>query len=184
MKSGIRIIAIEDSPFSRKKKECMLVGVVGRQDIIEGILSFNVEVDGSDSTDAILKAIKKSRFLDQIRLVALNGNTVAGMNIIDIVKLSMALKIPVIAITRKKPHPKDLKAAIRKAAPRNYTEKSRLLDKIGKSAEISKISGYYVQRVNANDADIRELVESSARLLRLAHIIASGISTGESKGRL
>lgn len=184
MKSGIRILAIEDSPFDRSQRKCRLVGVVGRQDIIEGIISFDVSVDGSDSTFRIINSVKGSRFLDQVKLIALNGNTVAGMNIIDIERLSKTLKIPVIAITRSKPHPKSLKLAMKKAAITNYAKKAAMLDLLAKRSTVSKISGFYVQRTGASEREAANLVENSVKLLRLGHMIASGMAKGESKGRL
>jgi uncharacterized protein len=184
MKSGIRILAIEDSPFNRMQKECMLIGVVGRPDVIEGILSFKVKVDGSDSTGKIIKGLKGSRFIDQVKLIALNGNTVAGMNIIDMLEVSRKLKMPVIAITRTKPHPSLLKRAIKLALPKEYRKKAELIDRMSRGMDISKASGFYVQCIGANPKEVKELVEPAVKMLRLGHIIASGVAKGESTGRL
>ena len=184
MKGGIRILAIEDSPFSRSEKRCRLVGVVGRSDIIEGVLSFYVDVDGYDSAKEIIKHLRASRFIDQVRLLALNGNTVAGMNIIDIAQISKELKIPIIAVTRKKPHPSSLKRAVKAAFKSGYKRKTDMIDRLSKTVTISKGSDYYIQLVGIDAKDSARYIDNSVGLLRLAHIIASGIATGESKGRL
>ncbi len=184
MKSGIRILAIEDSPFDRKEKKSLLVGVIGRSGLIEGILSFKVSVDGDDSTSIIINSTKKSRFLDQIRLIAVNGNTVAGMNIIDLSKVSKRLKIPVIAITRTKPHPASFKLAIKKHMPDVYKKKAQIIDRLSKLSHATKIDGYYVQCIGIKPSEVSRLVEGSVKLLRLGHMIASAIARGESKGRL
>lgn len=184
MKSGVRILAIDDSPFTRKDKKSLLVGVVGRADVIEGVLSFNVAVDGTDSTQKIIKAAESSRFRDQVRVLALNGNTVAGMNVIDIVGLSKKLKMPVLAITRKKPHASMLKKSLRLAKPSGYSDKIRVLDATASSAELVKADGMYIQVTGARPNEIIKYVGQCIRLLRLAHIIASGIARGESQGRL
>ena len=186
MKQGIRILALEDSPIKRNKPDskCLLVGVVARPDIIEGVLSFNVTVDGDDSTQIIINKVKGSRFYDQIRLIAINGNTVAGMNVVDIGEVSKKLKMPLVAITRKRPHPGKLKLSIKKACPKNYKTKAAILERTAKNASVARIGGYYVQFAGAKRVELRKHVSSCADLLRLAHIIASGISSGESRGRL
>jgi hypothetical protein len=184
MKSGIRIIAVDDSRFKRGDRGVLVVGVVGRGDVIEGILSCRVAADGADSTRNIIGMISSSRFKQQIRLVVTNGTTVAGLNVIDIKEVHSRLGMPVMAITRKRPHPDMLKASIRSMRPEAYAEKIAIIDGISKSAELSRVGGMYVQHIGIGKALMSGYAGSSIALLRLAHMIASGVSGGESKGRI
>ncbi len=181
MKEGVRILALDESPFKRGDRSVMVVGVIARQDVIEGVLSFNVEKDGTDSTDMIIKRLRGSRFASQIRIVAINGITLAGLNIVDFPRLGKELNVQVIGITRKKPHPRLLKMASNKVKEKR-AERSELLDKVTKSVKIKRSMGYYAQYIGPAPED--DTIEKSARFLRLSHLIASGIGYGESKGRV
>ncbi len=46
------------------------------------------------------------------------------------------------------------------------------------------MSGFYVQHVGIGKKDAASFLETSIKLLRLAHLIASGVSGGESSGRV
>ncbi len=182
MKEGIRIAAFAGEPFIRKEKSCRIIGVIGRGTYIEGIISFSVEVDGSDATDKLIKSIKRSRFGNQVKLVAINGVSFAGLNIIDMVELGRKLSIPVIAMTRKKPHMKLIKRVLLRME--GGTLKMKALDKIAKKADVFRYNGVYLQSVGIKRADAEKAVGNSKELLRVAHIVASGAFKGESKGRM
>jgi endonuclease V-like protein UPF0215 family len=182
MKSGARIVAIEGAPFVKSEKKALAVGVIVRQGVVEGVISFYVSVDGSDAIDEIAKHIESSRFKDQLKLIALNGITIAGLNIIDIFDLSKKTGMPVVAITRRKPHVTLLKRAI-KSSGINVKEKLKIIQKIS-SIKAARIGGFYVQPCGIQEAEFKDKIGMSVEALRLAHIIASGISRGESKGRI
>lgn len=183
MKTGVRILAIDDSSFSKKDKEALAVGVVGRGELIEGILSFKVKVDGSEATEKIISKFKKSHFADQIKLIALHGVTLAGLNMVDIMEVSEALGIPVVSVIRRKPHSAELEKAIRTSGS-NPKKKLALLKKLNTKLKIERSSGFYVQRAGIGGKDFAKFQPSAVHFLRLAHLIANGISRGESRGRI
>jgi endonuclease V-like protein UPF0215 family len=183
VKQGIRILAIDDSSFSKKDKEALVVGVVGRQDLIEGVLSFHVKVDGSDATGKIISKVKRSHFRDQIKLVALHGVTLAGLNMVDLRRVSGELKTPVVSIIRRKPHADELEKAI-KSAGRGASKRLALLKEMNAMMPIRRHAGFYVQHAGIKADDFAKLQENAIRFLRLAHMIANGVSSGESKGRI
>ena len=184
LKEGIRILAIDDSPFSKKDKEALAVGVLGRKGVIEGVISFCVKVDGSDSTKRIISKVKGSRFCNQIGLIALHGITLAGLNLVDIVELNEKLKIPVVEMTRKTPSRKRLWNAMRTAGLKDLARRKKVLDRIEDNTQPMRSSGFHVQYLKIGRKDLKKHLDDSISLLRLAHIIASGIVKGESKGRL
>ncbi len=180
MKQGSRIAAFDES-FSRSDSESLVIGMIGRMGSVEGVLSFRVRVDGTDATDGIIKAIVNSRFNGQVKAAALNGITLAGLNVIDIEALRKRLRIPVIAITRKRPRRSLLRLALRK---RGRKECLSVFERNIKDIRIANASGYHVQYIGRDYDDMRGLVEESTSLLRLAHMTASGVRHGESKGRV
>ena len=189
MKRGIRIAAAASGPI-RGRENTLLVLVVYREGIIEGVLSTNIGIDSSDSTKKLISMIKGSRFIGQIRLLALNGIALAGLNIVDVNTIKKALALNFIVLTRKKPHKKLLIEAIDKrkrnaevTTDKEAVRKIRIIETVGK-LKIVKSAGFYIQ----SDLDIgkedKGLVRTAFEALRIAHLIANGIETGESKGRI
>ena len=137
MKKGVRILAIDDSAFSKKDKYALAVGVIGRMNLVEGVLSFKIKPDGSDATSKIIAKVKRSRFRDQIKLISIHGITLAVLDRVNITELSKRLRLPVLCIVKKKPHKDDLETAIR-AASKDTAAKLSLLKNINENSETAK----------------------------------------------
>jgi endonuclease V-like protein UPF0215 family len=180
MGKGIRILGIDDAPFDKfKDKEVLLVGVVirnGKDKIIEGILSTKIEKDGDDAGEKIIKMIKSSKFKDQIKIIFLHGTTFGGLNLIDLNEIYNNLKVPTVAVLRKKPNMNEVKNALIKAGK---SEKLNLL-KNG----FEKFRNFYIKTVGIKREELGALFEMGFYALRTAHLIGSGIIKGESSGRL
>jgi len=197
MKFGVRIIGIDDSPFKKFEKggKVLIVGVVQRRQsgggLVEGILSTYVTKDANDATDKILEMIIKSRFYPQIHFILLNGIMIAGLNVVDINRLYSKSKIPVIALTRKKPNKDKVIEALKK----NVLKKN-IVDEIKEKIEIIKKTEnpheiiicknkFFVQTAGVKISEVENLLKNSGLgPLRLAHLIGSGIVKGESSGRI
>lgn len=185
MKKEIRVIGIDDSPFNKfKDKKILVVGVVMRGGSwVDGVLSTNVEVDGSDATRQLCKMISKCKFKPQLQCIFLNGIAVAGFNVIDVVELSKKTKLPVIIVIRRMPNIKNIKNTLIKI---NKRQKIKLMEKAGKVIQVDDI---FVQLTGIDLVNARKILKivctrsNIPEPLRLAHIIASGIVSGESKGR-
>lgn len=184
LKQGIRILAIDDSPFSKKDKTATAIGVLGRKGVVEGVLSFKVKVDGADATKKIISKVKVSRFHNQTGLIALHGITLAGLNLVDMIKLNSELRVPVMALTRKIPSRKRLENAMKAACIKNLAEAKRVLAAIHNKTASLRSSGLHIQYTAMTRKEVEAHAEDAMELLRLAHLIASGVVTGESKGRL
>lgn len=186
MKKGVRVLSVEGAPFKKSDKDTIVIGIISRGQLIEGLLSLKVSVDGEDATDNLARRIKSSRFRDQIKLIALNGIALAGLNIVDIVELNSMLKIPIIAVTRKKPRLSAMSKAIIASTKSKSSARKKiaLLKKIKEAAEEFHIAGFYVQCIGINAHEVKNKLGEVVSMLRISHIIASGISKGESKGRM
>ncbi|MCL4387688.1 DUF99 family protein [Candidatus Marsarchaeota archaeon] len=185
MKEGARFLAVASGPlYERKKSTTLLVGVIGRKGVIEGILSGRVDIDGTDATSKIIKMVHKSRFEEQIKAIAINGIAIAGLNVVDVKEIERRTGISVIVLTRKKPDFKALAKAL-KSSEKGYGDPAK--DKIAMIKELNlerpfrKSEGFYIQ---AGEIDYEGKASTAFELLRLAHMIANGVSTGISKGRI
>lgn len=185
MKAQARVIAIDDGHFSKDGSRAVpLIGVVSRLGgYIEGVTTTSVEVDGSDSTDKITTMVNSTRFKPQLHCVMLHGFTFAGFNIVDLGKLAASIKLPVIAILRSRPDEKEVEKALHNLA--DFRQKLLLFRAAGKPLKHKSI--YFYAR-GIEEHDVRALIDATTvrgnipEPLRLAHIIASGITKGESSG--
>ena len=185
VKEEIRVIGIDDSPFRKSKdKKILVVGVVMRGGSwIDGILSTKVTVDGNDSTKNIVQMINKCKFKPQLQCIFLDGIAVAGFNVIDVRELNKKTKLPVIVVIRRNPDIAKIKNTLVKIKKQN---KIKLLEKAGKVIQIENI---FVQIAGINFEKARKILKivCTRSLLpepiRLAHMIASGVVLGESRGR-
>jgi endonuclease V-like protein UPF0215 family len=118
----------------------------------------------------------------------LSGITFGGLNIADIKSINRATGLPVIIVTRRLPDIEAMKKAIshvqkpgEKISRLQSAGRLRTLDIDGKQVVYQKIG------LSSSDAEkiirltiVRGLVPEP---LRAAHIIASGITLGDSRGR-
>jgi len=183
MKGLFRVLAVDDGFFKPKKKgKAILVGVVSRIDgRVEGILSTNVNVDGLDSTGKIIKMLEKSKFKTQVKFLILDGLNFAGFNFVDLPKLNEKLGIPCIAVQRKKPNFEKIEAALS-----SFKDKGRRMKLIEKAGPVHKARKVFFQFSGGDGKTIKTVLSKTTKHgnlpepLRLAHLIASGVSIGES----
>lgn len=183
IKKGVRIFALDDSPFNKNEKVDSIIGVVGRENIVEGVITFEITIDGDDGTEKLIEAIKKSRFRTQIRVVVMNGIALAGLNVIDVEKVSRSLNLPVMMLTRTRPRRTLFNAALKKSNKGNYKKKVNTINRVYKNIKIYRKNGFYVQ-IYPSEVDVQDFVYNGIEFLRLANMIASGVKRGESRGRI
>ena len=190
IKRELRILGIDDAPFSKfKDKECLVVATIFRGgSYMDGLLSAHVRIDGEDSTKKIIKIANASRHMEQLRCIMIDGIALAGFNILDIQKLSRETGLPVIVFMRKMPDFKKIETALKKADKKTASKKFALMKRAGRVYRI-KNKGVYYQIAGISEKKAAEILKLSAthalvpEPLRIAHIIASGIALGESHGR-
>lgn len=186
MKKEIRIIGIDDAPFDKHKKgsKVLVIGTMFRGgSFMDGVMSCYVEVDGEDSTRQLIKMINNSKFKPQLQVVMLDGIALGGFNVVDIGELSLKTKLPVIVVIRNYPDFDKIESALKKL---NYFRKLEMIKRAGK---VYKMGDIYVQLTNINLEKAKEVLKISSthglipEPVRVAHLIASGIVKGESRGR-
>jgi endonuclease V-like protein UPF0215 family len=148
-----------------------------------------VRVDGFEATNKIASMVLDSPHYKQLRVVILDGITFAGFNIVDIKRLNAKTELPVIAVTREKPNFSEVREALenlpkseeRWKAVLNAGEVFEVPVRVGRKEKV------YMQISGINKEDARKILQLTStrsnipEALRVAHIIASGISTLQSK---
>jgi len=184
-KKEIRTIGIDDSPFKKfKKGNIIVIGTIFRGGtLLDGILTTKVAIDGNNSTKKLIEMINRSKFKVQLRCILLNGIALAGFNVIDIQELNKKTKIPIIVVIRKYPNFKKIEETLKKLKKQG---KFRLMQKAGPVEKIGKI---YIQRKGITKKKAKEILKLTCTRslipepIRVSHLIAGGIVTGESKGQ-
>lgn len=185
LKKEIRVIGIDDSPFNKfKRGKVLVIGAVFRGGIwLDGILSTKASIDGNNATKKITEMVNKCKFKPQLQCIFLDGIAVGGFNIIDIRELSKKTNLPVVVIIRRKPDIENIKRILLKLNKKN---KIKLLEKAGPFVPAGKI---YVQLTGLSIEKAKQFLKVACtrsnipECIRLSHMIASGITSGESKGK-
>ncbi len=187
VKEGIRILGLDDCYIN---KEVWVVGILYRLNAgVEGVIRFNIEKDGFDSTEAIINHVKRSRFGKTINVIMTNGISFGGFNIFDPKKIFNETGIPIIVISTKRPRFDKIRKALKKLS--NWKKRWGLVKKFGEVKEIKiKNSLIYFQHIGIKETDARAIIRKSCvrskvpEPIRLAHLIASGVSLGESTRKI
>ncbi|RLE43274.1 hypothetical protein DRJ16_03955 [Candidatus Woesearchaeota archaeon] len=186
VKRYMRILGIDDAPFNKfkdKGKNVLVVGTIFRGgDFLDGLISTKVRVDGRNATKKLIEMINKSKFKPQLRVVMLDGIALGGFNIVDIEELWKATGIPVMVVMRKYPDFAEMFHALDKLG---MGWKKKLIEKAGEPERFGRL---YVQSKGLKKEQINEILKLCCKRsiipepIRVAHIIASGIVLGESRG--
>jgi len=185
IKPEIRVLGVDDGVFTPHVKRLVpVVGVVFRGGYwLDGVMHTKVEVDGFEATDKIASMIINSPHYKQLGVIMLDGVTFAGFNVVDIKKLNMETKLPVMVVTRERPNFEEIREAL-KNLPKSEERWAVILN-AGEIFEVSTRSRnekVYMQISGILEEDARKILQlTSTRSnipepLRVAHLIASGIS--------
>jgi len=180
------VIGFDDAPFAQAHRgDVRIVGVVCARTRLDGIVSGQVRRNGANATERMHQLIAQSQFARHVRAVLLKGIAVAGFNVVDIHGLSAALGIPVVVVTRRPPSMERIREALFTHTP-GAARKWRLIERAGAMEPLGPL---WVQRAGIEPAATAALLRATTlhgtipEALRLAHLIAGGVTTGCSRGR-
>jgi endonuclease V-like protein UPF0215 family len=181
------VVAVDDAPFDRAHRgDVLVVGAVYAGLRLEGVLSAKVRRDGVNATAVLIDALRASRFFAQAHLVLLQGIAFAGFNVVDLEALHQAVRLPVMVVVRRRPDLSGIKSALLEHVP-GGARKWRLIEKAG---PMESVGGLFVQRAGIALDDAGAVLERLAvhgrmpEPLRTAHLIAGGVTVGESRHRV
>ncbi len=159
---------------------------------VEGFLIDEVEVDGNAVTSTMVRMVEDSRHEDQLRVVLMSGITFGGFNVLDIDEFFDEVGIPVIVVSRDEPDMEAVKDALKNLS--DWEEKWEKLRKAGGVVPVDEVgpegreSKVYVQFRGIDLEKVEEIVRLTSTCssipepLRIAHMVGSAISQGESTG--
>lgn len=180
------ILAIDDAPFVREsQQEVLIVGTVYANHRLDGVVSAKITQDGDDAAHVIAQMVRNCKFAPQLHLVFFQGIALGGFNVIDIHALHEELGIPVLVVARKEPNLDAIERALLTHV-QNGAAKWALIEKAGRMEPAADV---FVQRAGISLADAAAVIQKFAihgripEPLRVAHLIAGGVTTGESRGR-
>jgi endonuclease V-like protein UPF0215 family len=188
MKDQVRVLGIDDGPFDFGQNLVPVVGALLRlPGYLEAVMRTDVTVDGADSTMAIAKMVRSSRYRDQIKLILIDGIALGGFNVIDIDVLNDEAGLPVATVTRDRPELEGMKAALQ-AHFSDWEVRWNIIERKAIKIVPTKFKPLHVSSVGIDEADLWQLLASCTvqgalpEPLRVAHLIATAIGRGESKG--
>jgi endonuclease V-like protein UPF0215 family len=184
------VLGIDDGGFvPRTKGTVDVVGVVYRGGYwFEGVMRAEITIDGLDATEKIAAMIESSPYYRELRIVVLDGVTFAGFNVVDISKLSRRVELPVISVARKKPDLEEIRSVLKNLP--DFEIRWRAMENAGKIFEVETRKGenpvyMHIAGILREDAE-KIMKKTSTRslipeALRVAHIIASGLTRSREK---
>lgn len=180
------VVAFDDAPFAREHRgNVAIVGVVYAGDRLDGVLAGRVRRDGANAAREIVRLVAGSRFAPQIQLVMLQGIAMAGFNVVDAFAIHRELGVPVLVVSRHEPDRDSVRSALLDHVP-GGGRKWRIVERLG---AMEPLNGVWVQRLGIELGAAEQVLKRFAthstlpEPLRVAHIIAGGLATGESRGR-
>lgn len=180
------IAGFDDAPFQRSHRgDVLVVGTVFAGDRLDGVLSTQVRRDGINSTARLIECLTASKYFAQLQAILLQGIALAGFNVIDLHRLHRNTGMPVLVVARHQPDFSAIRKALLEKVP-GGARKWRLIETAG---PMTPMAGVYCQHVGI-DADGAEKLIAALQIhgrlpepLRLAHMIAGGVTIGESRHR-
>jgi endonuclease V-like protein UPF0215 family len=133
----------------------------------------------------LIDCITGSKYFDQLQAILLQGIAFAGFNVVDLQRLHEATGLPVLVVTRYRPDMHAIRKALLQKVP-GGASKWHLIEAAG---PMEPMAALYVQRcgiTSENAARLLAGLQQNSKLpepLRFAHMIAGGVTTGESRHR-
>lgn len=180
------VLGVDDGPFEKfaPGAEAPLVGVMMEgADLVEGVAMTRFPVDGADTTAFLVDWIGSLRFRPALHAVFFGGITVAGLAVLEPDALALQLGVPVLVLNRKPPRDEGVREALRAAG---LADRIALLERAPAAFALDDV---HVSISGASRQEARALLERTRRKgslpepLRIAHLIARAVATGQSRGR-
>ena len=180
------VVGFDDAPFDRGHRgDVLVVGAVFAGDRLDGVISNKVRRDGANAAQRLIDCLTGSKYFDQLQAILLQGIAFAGFNVVDLQRLHEATGLPVLVVARYRPDLQAIRKALLEQVP-GGARKWRLIEAAGPTEPMAAL---YVQRCGItpeNAARLLASLQQNSQLpepLRVAHMIAGGVTTGESRHR-
>jgi len=180
------LLGIDDGPFQKHaSRRAPVVGVMMEgADLVEAVAVTEFPVDGEDASAFLAAWIAGLRFRPALQGILLGGITIAGLGVVDADWLAARLALPVVVVNRRRPSNARLRAALEAAG---LAHRFALVERAPAPFRVER--GLYAAAAGIEAAAAAGWVRAARRKsglpepLRLAHLVARALATGESRGR-
>ncbi len=182
VKSKTPIIGIDDGGFDRFSEEDINIPVFGvimkGSAYVDGIIQCYLKKDDPQATTTITQMILDSTHKNQLKTIFLQGITIAGFGVLDIVEMYEITGIPVIVVLRKYPDYLKIKSALDKAFPTDQDRWQSIL-RAGEPIKAKKDPILFLQLAGIHPKDAYLLIKACTAVgtipeaLRIAHFIGA-----------
>lgn len=179
------VVGFDDAPFARNDDgPVTVVGAVFADLRLDGVLTGTVDKDGADAADALAGLVLDSKFAGHIRLIMLQGIALGGFNVVDVPLLKQTTGLPVLVVSRINPDMAAIKKALLTEIP-GGRHKWSIIEALG---DMEPVQGVYIQRAGLSREEASSVITRfhiNSRIpepIRVAHLIAGAIATGQSRG--
>lgn len=180
------VLGIDDGPFEKGYSlSTPIVGVMMEgAALIEAVVVTQFAIDGDQVTDFVGDWICRARFAPALQAVIFGGVTIAGLAVIDIEALSGRLNTPVIVVNRKDRTNHRLEHAFQAAG---LADRLRIVERMPAPFRVAE--GLYAAAAGIEQGAAVRLIKATLAKselpepLRVAHLIATAVVKGESRGR-
>ena len=181
------VLGIDDGPFDKGQSEpAAIVGVTMEgADLVESVAVTSFPVDGPGATAFLADWVSGLRARASLQAVVLGGITIAGLGVVDVAEFARRIGAPVLVVTRRQPRDDQLALALRAAG---LAERIVTVERAPRARRISQ--GLYLACAGTEHTEATRIVRATLRKallpepLRLAHLVARAIVSGESRGRV
>lgn len=188
VKPEIRVLGVDDAPFSFEDESTELVGTVMRAgDYVEGFVVREIAVDGLDVTDAVVDMVNGTQHTDQLQVVLLDGITFGGFNVVDMDRLQTKAGVAVIAVSRRKPDRERMRRGLENVD--NPEERMELVEAAGEAAEhVVEDGSVWFQWRGCSEEQARAVLDRVVvrglvpEPVRVSHLAGAALKNGESQG--
>lgn len=180
------LLGVDDGAFDKWRDREVPIAAVRTEgpDLVEGIALTRFPVDGDGATAFLADWIGSLRLARGLAGVVLGGITIAGLGVVDVAGLARALALPVLVVNRREPSNHRLADALHAAG---LAERLAIVEACPPAFPVE--GGLWLSCAGIEPARAAALVAAARRksdlpeALRIAHLVARAVATGESRGR-
>ena len=181
------VLGIDDGPFEKHASDAVpIVGVMMEgADLVEAVARTDFPVDGDGVTAFLGDWVEGLRCRPALQGVLFGGITIAGLAVLDVEALAKRLGVPVVVVNRRDPANHRLAHALESAG---LAERLAIVERTPAAFPLEG-GRLYVAAAGCDRAAATALVTATRRKsdlpepVRIAHLVARAILTGESRGR-
>lgn len=180
------VLGVDDGPFEKHRSDTVpVVGVMMEgHDLVEAVAVTRFPVDGEEATGFLRDWISKLRFRPALQGIVLGGVTIAGLGVVDAEELARGLGVPVLIVNRRDPARHRLRDAFEAAG---LPERLEVVERTPEAFALP--GGLFVAAAGADREQALRMLHATRgksdlpEPLRLAHLIAAAVASGQSRGR-